>query len=91
MTKKELIDIVAADANITKKDAKAAIDALLTAVEDALVKGDDVSFAGFGTFKVKTRAARNGVNPQTKEPVVIPEAKVPTFKPGKALKDKISG
>lgn len=91
MTKKELIDIVAADANITKKDAKAAIDALLAAVEDALVKGDDVSFAGFGTFKVKTRAARTGVNPQTKAPVVIPEAKVPTFKPGKALKDKIAG
>ena len=91
MTKKELIDVVAADANITKKDAKAAIEALLTAVEDALAKGEDVSFAGFGTFKVKTRAARNGVNPQTKAPVVIPEAKVPTFKPGKALKDKVSG
>ena len=91
MTKKELIDIVAADANITKKDAKAAIESLLTAVEDALAKGEDVSFAGFGTFKVKTRAARNGVNPQTKAPVVIPEAKVPTFKPGKSLKDKVSG
>lgn len=91
MTKKELIDIVAEDAGITKKDAKAAIDSLLAAVEASLLKGEDVSLAGFGTFKVKTRAARNGVNPQTKAPVVIPEAKVPTFKPGKALKDKVAG
>lgn len=91
MTKKELIDIVAEEANITKKDAKVAIDALLGAVEASLAKGEDVALAGFGTFKVKTRAARNGVNPQTKAPVVIPEAKVPSFKPGKALKDKVAG
>ena len=89
MTKKELIDVVAAGAGINKKEAKAAIDTLLSTIEDTLLKGDDVVLAGFGTFKVKTRAARNGVNPRTKEPVVIPESKVPTFKPGKALKDKI--
>lgn len=89
MTKKELIDVVAEGAGINKKEAKAAIDTLLSTIEDTLLKGDDVVLAGFGTFKVKTRAARNGVNPRTKEPVVIPESKVPTFKPGKALKDKI--
>ncbi len=91
MTKKELIDVVAEDAGISKKDAKAAIEALLGAIEASLVKGEDVSLAGFGTFKVKTRAARNGVNPQTKAPVVIPEAKVPTFKAGKALKETVAG
>lgn len=91
MTKKELIDVVAEGAGINKKEAKAAIDTLLSAIETSLVKGDDVVLAGFGTFKVKTRAARNGVNPRTKEPVVIPESKVPTFKPGKALKEKVDG
>lgn len=90
MTKKELIDIVAEEAEITKKAAKVAIDSLLGAIEASLAKGEDVALAGFGTFKVKTRAARNGVNPQTKAPVVIPEAKVPTFKAGKALKDKVA-
>lgn len=90
MTKKELVDIVAAEAEISKKAAKIAIDSLLAAVEDSLVKGEDVSLAGFGVFKVKERAERNGVNPQTKETVVIPASKVPVFKPSKALKEKVA-
>ena len=90
MTKKELVDVVAAEAEITKKAAKIAIDSFLAAVEGSLVKGEEVSLAGFGTFKVKTRAERNGVNPQTKAAVVIPATKVPTFKPSKALKDKVA-
>ncbi len=90
MTKKELIDVVAENAQITKKAAKDAVDALLAEVAAKLAAGEDVSLAGFGTFKVKTRAERNGVNPQTKAPVTIPATKVPTFKPCKALKDAVS-
>ena len=91
MTKKELIEIVAEGADIPKTKATLAVNALIGAIENALTEGEDVVLAGFGTFKVKTRAERNGVNPQTKETVVIPATKVPTFKPGKALKDKIAG
>lgn len=90
MTKKEIIDIVAEEADITKKAAKAAVDAFIGAIESGLENGEEVSVAGFGTFKVKTRAARTGVNPQTKAPIEIPETKNPVFKPAKALKDKVS-
>lgn len=90
MTKKELIDIVAEGADIPKTKAALAVNTMISAIENAMLAGDDVVLAGFGTFKVKTRAERNGVNPQTKETVVIPETKVPTFKPGKSLKEKIA-
>ncbi len=90
MTKKELIDIVAEGADIPKTKATLAVNTLISAIENALTAGDDVVLAGFGTFKVKERAERTGVNPQTKEKVTIPASKVPTFKPGKALKDKVA-
>ncbi|MBR2987723.1 MAG: HU family DNA-binding protein [Clostridia bacterium] len=90
MTKKELIEIVAEGTDLPKTKAAEAVNTLITAIENALLAGDDVVLAGFGTFKVKERAERKGVNPQTKESVVIPATKVPTFKPGKALKEKIA-
>ena len=90
MNKSELITAMAEKSELTKKDAGAALDALTAAVEDALKAGDKVQLVGFGTFEVKARAARTGINPQTKKPVKIAASKAPTFKAGKALKDALN-
>ncbi len=89
MNKAELIANVAASADISKKDAEKAINALIENITDALKKGDKVQLVGFGTFEVRERAARVGRNPQTKAEIKIPASKVPAFKVGKALKDAI--
>ena len=89
MTKVELIAAVANDANLTKKDAEAAVNSALNAITAALKEGDKVQLVGFGSFEVKNRAARTGRNPRTKEVVEIPASKVPVFKAGKALKDAV--
>lgn len=89
MNKTELAAAVAAKADLSKKDADAAVSAVLDAIKDALAQGDKVSIVGFGTFAVKTRAARTGINPLTKAPMSIPETKVPSFKAGAALKDAV--
>ena len=88
MNKSELINAVAA-AGLTKKDAGIAVDAVFDAIGDALAKGDSVQLIGFGSFGVKERAAREGRNPRTGEAVKIDAAKVPAFKAGKALKDRV--
>lgn len=89
MNKTELVAAVAAKAELSKKDADAAVTALFDAVKDALADGDKVSVVGFGTFAVKERAARTGLNPRTKEAIEIPASKVPSFKAGSALKDAV--
>ncbi|MDD6660086.1 MAG: HU family DNA-binding protein [Eubacteriales bacterium] len=89
MNKTELVAAVAAKAELSKKDAEAAVNAVFDSVKDALAEGDKVSLIGFGTFAVKTRAARTGLNPRTKETIEIPESKVPSFKAGSALKDAV--
>ena len=89
MNKTELVAAVAAKAELSKKDAEAAVNAVFDSVKDALAEGDKVSRIGFGTFSVKTRAARTGLNPRTKETIEIPESKVPAFKAGSALKDAV--
>ena len=89
MNKTELVAAVAAKAELSKKDAEAAVNAVFDSVKDALAEGDKVSLIGFGTFSVKTRAARTGLNPRTKERIEIPESKVPAFKAGSALKDAV--
>ena len=89
MNKTELVAAVAAKAELSKKDAEAAVTAVFDAVKDALADGDKVSLIGFGTFSVKERAAREGLNPRTKETITIPATKVPAFKAGKALKDAV--
>ena len=89
MNKTELVAAVAAKAELSKKDAEAAVNAVFDSVKDALAEGDQVSLIGFGTFSVKTRAARTGLNPRTKETIEIPESKVPAFKAGSALKDAV--
>ncbi|MAC45933.1 MULTISPECIES: HU family DNA-binding protein [Oceanospirillum] len=90
MNKSELIDAIAASADIPKAAAGRALDAMIETVSESLQKGDSVVLVGFGTFSVKERAARTGRNPQTGQPIEIKAAKVPTFKPGKALKDAVN-
>ncbi|TDO16844.1 MULTISPECIES: HU family DNA-binding protein [Halomonas] len=90
MNKSELIEAIAASADIPKAAASRALDAMVDTVTESLKKGDSVSLVGFGTFQVKERAARTGRNPQTGEPIEIKAAKVPSFKAGKALKDSVN-
>ncbi|GGD56435.1 hypothetical protein GCM10011357_10040 [Lacimicrobium alkaliphilum] len=87
VNKSQLIDKIAAGADISKAAAGRSLDALTDAVTDALKSGDQVALVGFGTFSVRERAARSGRNPQTGATIQIAAAKVPSFKAGKALKD----
>jgi DNA-binding protein HU-beta len=90
VNKSELIEAVAASADIPKAAAGRAVDAMVEAVTGALQADDQVVLVGFGTFSVKDRAARTGRNPQTGEPIQIAAAKIPSFKAGKALKDAVN-
>ncbi|RCV86720.1 HU family DNA-binding protein [Billgrantia montanilacus] len=90
MNKSELIEAIAASADIPKAAATRALDAMVDTVTESLKSGETVSLVGFGTFSVKERAARTGRNPQTGEPIQISAAKVPSFKAGKALKDSVN-
>ena len=89
MTKTELIAIIAKEADLPKAKAEKALAATLDGITKALKKGDKVQFVGFGTFEVRKRPARKGLNPRTKEAIKIPASKVPAFKAGKALKDAV--
>ncbi len=89
MNKTELVAAIADKAGISKKDADAALAAFVGTVEDALKKGDKVALVGFGTFEVRERGARTGINPKTKETIKIAACKAPAFKAGKALKDAV--
>ncbi|HEY7772160.1 MAG TPA: HU family DNA-binding protein [Marinagarivorans sp.] len=90
MNKSELVDAIAASADISKAAAGRALDAVTDSITNALKEGDQVALVGFGTFLVKERAARTGRNPQTGQPIEIAAANIPTFKPGKALKDAVN-
>ncbi len=89
MNKTELITAIADKAGIQKKDADKALAAFIETVTDELKAGGKVQLVGFGTFEVKERAARTGINPQTKEQITIAASKAPAFKAGKAFKDQI--
>ncbi len=89
MTKAELIDKIAAEADLSKADAGKALGATLDSIKAALKKNQKVTLVGFGTFSVTKRKARKGRNPRTGSPINIPAAKVPRFTSGKALKDAI--
>ncbi|WP_330544640.1 HU family DNA-binding protein (plasmid) [Aeromonas hydrophila] len=91
MNKQELVNKIAESADISIKDAKAALDAMIEAITGSLVNGGEVSLVGFGTFNINNRAARTGRNPQTGATLEIPACRVPSFKPGKALKDRVNG
>ncbi|MCI8533214.1 MAG: HU family DNA-binding protein [Lachnospiraceae bacterium] len=90
MNKAELITAVAENADITKKDAEKALKAFVDVVTEELKKGEKVQVVGFGTFEVLERAAREGRNLHTGEPIQIPACKAPKFKAGKALKDALN-
>ena len=90
MNKSELIDQIADEADISKASAGRALDAALQAIGNSLKQSDPVVLVGFGTFTVRERAARTGRNPQTGAPIQIAAARVPAFKPGKALKDSLN-
>ena len=90
MTKSELVAFVAENAELTKKDAEKAVNAVVSVVTDALVEGDKVQLVGFGTFEVRTRDARTGKNPRTGEVIKIAASKVPAFKAGRGLKDIVN-
>ena len=90
MNKAELINAVAASAEVSKKDTEAVISAMLDTISEAPKQGDKVQLVGFGSFEVKKRAARIGRNPQTKQEIEIPATVLPVFKAGKLLKDTVA-
>ena len=90
MNKAELIAAIAAKTGETKKSAEETVNAFVSVVTDALKKGEKVQLVGFGTFETRERAAREGRNPRTKEPLTIPASTVPVFKAGKELKEKVN-
>ena len=87
MTKAEFVDRLAAKSGLTKKDAANVADSFLEVITDALTKGEEVQFTGFGKFYVQKREAREGINPQTKAKIQIPACNVPKFSAGAALKN----
>ena len=90
MNKTELISSIAEKAELTKKDAEAALKAFTETVEEVLASGNKIQLVGFGTFETRERAAREGRNPRTKEVIKIPATTVPVFKAGKEFKDKVN-
>jgi DNA-binding protein HU-beta len=90
MNKAETIQTLATKADLTQAQAKAALEALLAAWTEALAGGEVIALAGFGNFKTTQRAARNGINPKTKQPIKIPAKTAVTFKPASALKEAVN-
>ncbi|MGL5042038.1 MAG: HU family DNA-binding protein [Culicoidibacterales bacterium] len=89
VSKKDLVTTVAETAELSKKDAESAVNAVLEAIKSALKSGEKVTLTGFGTFEVRERSARQGRNPQTGETIQIAASKVPAFKAGKELKEAV--
>lgn len=89
MKKAEFISRVAEKAKITKKEATKVVNTMIETITEALAKGDAVQFVGFGTFSVRKRAAREGRNPRTQQPIKIPATKVPVFRAGKELREAV--
>lgn len=90
MTGNELADAIAAEQGLTKADARKLVDGVFAAITEAAAKGEEISLAGFGKFKVKASPAREGRNPATREPIIIKASKKLTFAPAKAVKDKLN-
>ena len=89
VTKQAVVDAIAEEAELTKAEANKALDAVINCIKGSLADGNSVGLIGFGTFEVRTRAAREGRNPQTGATITIPEKKVPAFKAGKGLRDSV--
>jgi len=91
MNKSELVEAVASKAGVSKKDAETCMSSFVSVISDALSNGEKVQWAGFGTFELRHRAARKGVNPATGAQIDIAATNAPAFKPGKAFKDSFNG
>ncbi len=91
MNKTDLVTSIAAKTGFTKKDSEKAIEAFIKTVQESLVAGEKITLAGFGTFEVKEKAERKGVNPKTKKPMVIKATRAPAFKISKSLKAMVAG
>lgn len=89
MNKAELITAISGKTSLSKKDAEKALNAFVETIEEALCNGDKVQLVGFGSFEVRQRAQKEGINPQTKARIIIPASKTPVFKAGKAFKDSV--
>ena len=89
MNKAELVEEVANQTGLTRRISREAVDGVTSVITDSLTRGEKITLVGFGTFQVMERKARRGVNPQTRETIQIPAKKVPKFKPGKGLKDRV--
>ncbi|MBA7713013.1 DNA-binding protein HU [subsurface metagenome] len=89
MNKAELVEKVAGEVGLTKKDVNNVVDAVTSAITDSLAGGEKVTLVGFGTFQVQKRKARQGVNPQTGQKISIPAKDVPKFKPGRSLREAV--
>ncbi len=89
MTKAELVTMVASKSGLSKKDTEKAIAGMIDTITETLAKGESIQLVGFGTFEVRERASRTGINPRTKEKIEIAATKVPAFKAGRALKDAV--
>jgi DNA-binding protein HU-beta len=90
MNKSELVDAIAAKAEITKKDADAVLSAVIDSIMEAVSEGEKVTLVGFGTFEARQRQAREGRNPSTGKPIKIPATTVPAFSAGKSFKEKVA-
>ena len=90
MNKTELVESIAQKTGLSKKDSESALNAFLDTVKETLKNDDKIQLVGFGSFEVRKRAARKGINPQTKEEIKIPASKAPVFKAGKALKNEVN-
>ncbi|KKM78940.1 hypothetical protein LCGC14_1354950 [marine sediment metagenome] len=89
MNKAELVEKVAGEVGLTKKDVNNVVDAVTSAITNSLAGGEKVTLVGFGTFQVQKRKARRGVNPQTGQKISIPAKDVPKFKPGRSLREAV--
>ena len=90
MTKADLIAVVAEKTGSSKKDSEKMLTAVIDSITEALASGEKVSIVGFGSFEVKTRGSRKGINPRTKKEITIESSKLPSFKAGKTLKEAVS-
>lgn len=90
MTKTDLVNLIAEKADYSKKDAEKALTSVIAAITESLEKGEKIQLVGFGTFEIRERKAKEGINPKTKEKIKIDAKKVPAFKAGKALKDAVA-
>lgn len=89
MTKQDVISSITKKTKVSKKEAICFLDAFMETVKEALEAGEKITLTGFGSFEVRERAARKGINPKTKEEIMIAASKYPAFKPGKCLKDAV--